>query len=180
MRRIVKLIVFSVITVLPLTEVTLRYLGIADVPIRSANNVTGYIPLTSQSGVFVKNRWEINELSMISRKPFRKNRSTIVIAGDSVVFGGNLLDQSERVGERLDEMLSSKNVYSVADGSWSFKNQINYLLQYRDELAGTEHIIFVLNSEDFGAPSSWRCKSFHPLKRPYSAYILFIEEICIP
>ena len=159
-------------------EIAARFLGLADVPIREANPVTGYIPVASQSGSFLGNTWHINEMQMISRKEFTSNGDEILILGDSIVFGGNPLDQSERVGEQLDGRFDSRNVYAIADGSWTFKNSVNYLASRKDDLQQLQDIVFVLNSFDFdGPPSSWRCMSFHPTAAPLSAsYFLFRKQ----
>lgn len=156
-----------------------RALGLADVPLRSANPVTGYIPLPSQRGRFLTNEWRINELSMITAAPYDRLRRNVVLAGDSVVFGGNPLDQSERVGERLSELLGEQ-VYAIADGSWGFKNQLAYFMSRRAELGDPRDIVFVLNSEDFGAPSAWRCFSHHPTTRPLSAAYFVLRKYTAP
>ena len=171
------LLVFSV-------EIVTRVLGIADVPIREANPVTGYIPVASQSGSFLNNTWHINEMQMISRKEFTSRGDEVLVVGDSIVFGGNALDQSERVGEQLDALFETRNVYAIADGSWTFKNSVNYLASRKDDLLQLQDIVFVLNSPDFEAPpSSWRCMSFHPTVPPssaaYFAYRKFFSPQCL-
>ena len=49
-------------------EALTRLLGIADVPLRDSNSVTGYIPKSSQSGRFLTNDWNINAMQMISQR----------------------------------------------------------------------------------------------------------------
>lgn len=161
------------------TEIIARVLGISDVPIRDPNPVTGYIPLPNQSGSFMNNSWHINEMQMISRNEFTTDGDEILIAGDSIVFGGNKLDQSERVGERLEAMLDARNVYTIADGGWSFKNPVNYLEARKDELSKVKDIVLVLNSDDFDRPpASWRCMSNHPTETPLSAsYFAFRKYV---
>ena len=121
--RMIKTIALLLLLALPALELAVRTLGLADVPVRRANSTTGYIPLPAQSGRFLLNDWHINDLSMISSRDYNDDGRAIILAGDSVVFGGNPLAQSERIGERLDRMLPSP-VYAIADGSWAFKNTI--------------------------------------------------------
>lgn len=168
-----KKIVVILISTFLLAEGSVRVLGLADVPIRSANNITGYIPLPNQNGSFLLNDWHVNNLSMISRSDYQNIGDEVIIAGDSVVFGGNPLAQDERIGEQLNDLIS-KSVYSIADGSWGFKNSLSYLINYEQFLSGVEAIVFVLNSGDFSTPSSWRCFSTHPTSAPlFHTYFVF-------
>lgn len=176
MKLPMKLAILLLVLCLGLIEISVRILGIADVPIREANNITGYIPKPNQNGRFIGNSWTINEMQMISRKPFTREGEEILIAGDSVVFGGNLLNQTDRVGEQLDALLSDANVYAVADNSWGFKNSLNYIENNFAALRKLEVIVFVLNSGDFGAPSSWRCNSIHPVDSPTSHFIFALKK----
>jgi hypothetical protein len=148
-------------------ELLVRLLGLADVPLHSANPVTGYIPLPMQSGRFLNRRWTINNLSMISTQQYERDPKSIILAGDSVVFGGNLLTQSERVGEQLDK-LTRGNVFSIAAGSWGAKNALAYFLSQKAHLGDPQQVIFVLNSGDFSKASTWLCPSTHPTSRPLS------------
>jgi len=161
-----------------LLELACRVLGLADVPIRSANRVTGYIPLPNQHGRFLGNEWTINGLSMISAATYDKGRPSIVLAGDSVIFGGNPLDQSERVGQQLTRLLQ-RNVYAIADGSWGFKNELAYFLNYEAALGGPSDVVFVLNGDDFKEPSAWRCFSHHPTSRPLSAAYFVLRKYTV-
>lgn len=157
-----------------LAEAGTRLIGIADMPIRSANPVTGYIPLPDQSGRILDKDWHINNLSMISRRPYAKDKPAIIVSGDSVANGGNLMRQADRIGERMTEM-TGRDVFTIADGSWAFKNQINYFLQHKEKLGTPEKIIFILNSADFDQPSSWHCYNTHPTHRPFS-YLYYATE----
>lgn len=170
----------ATVSVFLVAELIIRILGIADVPIREANSVTGYIPMPSQSGKFLNNTWTINKMRMISKSEFKTDGNEVLIAGDSVVFGGNPLDQAERVGEQLDKLLPNQDVFSIAEGSWGFKNSLNYIEQNIDLLAGTETIVFVLNSADFSAPSQWRCNSFHPTTISWSHLYFALRKYTSP
>lgn len=180
MKKFLKFSIVLIVIGLIFGEVAFRIAGVSNVPLRRADNITGYIPYPNQQGKFMNNLWQINELSMISSRPFRSSGYEVLVAGDSVVFGGNPLDQSERVGERLDKFTPDVDVYSVADGSWGFKNSINYLLSNKSSLLGVEQVIFVLNSGDFDKPSSWRCESFHPTKPAFSALYFAIRKYFLP
>lgn len=96
-----------------------------------------------------------------------RDPNSLILAGDSVVFGGNPLTQSERVGEQLNKLVGG-NVFSIAAGSWGAKNELAYFLSRKKQIGDPKKIIFVLNSGDFSTPSSWRCHSWHPRTRPIS------------
>ena len=161
-------------------EALSRLLGVADVPLRNANSVTGYIPKPSQSGSFLRNDWHINAMQMISSKEFTTDSNELLLAGDSVVYGGSPLKQEERVGEQLDLITPDINVYTIADASWSFKNSLNYIEANQEKLLGLERIIFILNSGDFEKPSSWRCESYHPISKPISHFFFMMRKRLIP
>lgn len=164
-------------------EFIARLIGIADIPIRTVNNVTGYVPEKSQSGSILGNDWVINQMGMISSADFFTTESEVLLIGDSIVFGGARLRQKERLGERLDAMLDGQNVYAIADGSWGFKNSLNWLESNIDRVRNVETVLFILNSGDFGTPSSWRCESIHPTQKPgshaYFAMRKYLAPICV-
>ena len=170
----------KVITLLLIAEASVRILGISNVPIREVSNTYGYIPRASQSGRFLLNDWAINAMHMITSAEFTTRDNEVLLVGDSVLFGGNRLSQKQRVGEQLDMRLKKTSSYTIADGSWGFKNGLNYIEQNLDEIRGTETIIFVLNSGDFGTPSSWRCTSYHPIDRPYSHLVFAVRKYFWP
>ena len=140
--------------------------------------MTGYIPVASQSGSFLNNTWHINEMQMISRKECTSRGDEVLVVGDSIVFGGNALDQSERVGEQLDALFETRNVYAIADGSWTFKNSVNYLASRKDDLLQLQDIVFVLNSRDFeGPPLELALHVFSPDRATFECRLLRIPEI---
>ncbi|MFT4080247.1 hypothetical protein [Rhodomicrobium sp.] len=177
--KYIKAAIVALLLVVVAAEASVRIAGLADVPVRSANPTTGYIPLANQSGRFLLNDWTINNLSMISRKTYPGEREPIIVAGDSVVFGGNPLAQSERVGERLDA-ISPFDVFAIADGSWSFKNELAYFISSKKLIGSPKKIVFVLNSADFDAPSSWRCNSTHPTSSPVSHLYFAVRKYAFP
>ncbi|XZG68807.1 hypothetical protein ACTSKR_09075 [Chitinibacteraceae bacterium HSL-7] len=156
-----------VIATLALIEGTARIAGWADLPVRHVDAITGYIPKPEQQGQYAGRDWHINQMSMISEQPYTPSRDAVIIAGDSVAFGINTVSQAQRLAEVAGQ-LSGRAVYGIADGSWGFANALNYFLSRKADLGDPGQIVFVLNSSDFAAPSSWRCESTHPTHRPWS------------
>lgn len=173
-----KRIVVLSCTLVLVFEALVRFAGLADVPLRTANSITGYIPNPNQSGRFLLNDWVINNLSMISREKYAANIKNVILSGDSIVFGGNPLAQKDRLGSVLNT--KEQPVYSIADGSWSLKNQLNYFNTMADRLGRIDKIIFVLNSGDFSVPSSWSCESYHPTAVPLSHLYFVIRKYLYP
>ena len=125
-------------------------------PLYKADNQLGYIPAPNQSGAFLHSRqWRFNEYSMGSAafEPDPR-RFNILLVGDSIVLGGNPLNQSDRLGPQL-EKLSGWQVWPVSAGSWALQNELAYLRTHPDVLQRVDAVAIVSNSGDFGEPSSW-------------------------
>ena len=147
-------------------ELIVRFLGIADIPIRLANKELGYIPQANQEGRFLDNNWAFNDLHMNSLNNFSYTGNEILILGDSVIWGGNRLDQKERIGKLINDLSRKKNIFIVADISWSFKNQILYIIKFENLFKKVDKIIFVLNGGDFQKPTSWSNCHYQPTNKP--------------
>jgi len=173
-----KLNVLGLATLIIIFEVLVRFAGLADVPLRTPNPVTGYIPNADQDGRFLLNDWTINNLGMISSNDYQLNNDNIVLAGDSIVFGGNPFAQKDRLGSILNG--EEHPVYAIADGSWGLKNQLNYFNTMTEPLGRVKKIIFVLNSGDFSVPSLWSCESYHPTERPSIHFYFLFRKYFLP
>jgi hypothetical protein len=159
-----------------MAEITLRLLGVTDFPLYEANNKIGYIPKVSQSGDFLnKNDWAFNSLHMGVSKEFKKSdEHTSLLIGDSIVLGGNPIPQKDKLGPQLQN-LTNKPVWPISAGSWSIRNELEYIKQHKEVINSVNQIIFILNSGDFrNSASSWKNPLTHPLNKPYlmSWYIL--------
>lgn len=156
--------------VLAAAELLVQLSGIIDMPFYKADNQLGYIPAPNQSGAFLHSRqWRFNEYSMGSAafEPDPR-RFNILLVGDSIVLGGNPLNQSDRLGPQL-EKLSGWQVWPVSAGSWALQNELAYLRTHPDVLQRVDAVAIVSNSGDFGEPSSWASPLTHPLQRPFPA-----------
>ncbi len=148
------------------SEILVRYKGAIDFPIYDANSVIGYIPTANQKGIFLnKNNWQFNALHMGAPEFFPTSASDILLVGDSIVLGGNPLDQSERLGAQLQNA-TSKSIWPISAGSWSLLNELAYLRSNPEVVQQIDSIIFVLNSGDFVEASSWKCELTHPRHKP--------------
>ena len=166
--KIPKIALAVVALTLAAGEALVQLSGIVDIPVYCADNTIGYIPAPNQSGNFLNLRkWQFNEHSM-GTGAFEPDsqRFNVLLLGDSVVQGGNPLAQAERLGPRL-ESLTGWQVWSVSAGSWGLQNQMAYIRSHPEILNVVDAVAIVLNSGDFGGPSSWTSSLTHPLKRPF-------------
>jgi hypothetical protein len=155
-----------------------RISGLTDFPLYLADDVVGYIPAPNQSGVvFGTNDWVFNELSMGTDRSFSPDdRPDILLIGDSLVLGGNLYAQREKLGPMLSESLPGSNVWPVSAGSWSLLNELAYLKLHPEVTSRVDLFVFVLNKEDFKAPSVWRSEATHPRFRSSLALVQIAKK----
>jgi hypothetical protein len=172
-RRITLRFIAAALLLVLAAEAAIHISRINDFPIYDVNNRIGYIPKPDQAGAFLwRNDWVFNELSMGTERPFRPGRGLLLV-GDSVVNGGNPLRHSERLGPAL-ERRTGVTVWPISAGSWGLQNEVTWLNDNPEVVAGVGRIALVLNSRDFDKPSSFRTDYTHPRERPFPAlpYIL--------
>lgn len=161
-------------------ELYVRYAGYVDFPIYVADSRIGYIPKPGQSGNFMnKNDWVFNNMSMGTELPFETHadKIDILLVGDSVVLGGNLYRQLEKLGPIL-QAVSGAQVWPISASSWSLQNELQYIADHFETLEAVDRIVLVLNSGDFGSPSSWTSEYIHPRTRPvFATWYLFRKYV---
>jgi hypothetical protein len=161
-------------------ELLVQLSGIIDMPLYQADNQLGYIPAPNQSGAFLHSRhYRFNEYSMGSAafEPDPR-RFNLLLVGDSIVLGGNPINHSERLGPQL-EKISGWQVWPVSAGSWALQNELAYLRKHPDVLGRVDAVAIVLNSGDFGEPSSWVSPLTHPLERPFPALLYVFKKYAL-
>ncbi|GGH51939.1 hypothetical protein GVY41_07950 [Frigidibacter albus] len=151
--------------------------GFIDFPLYDADNRTGYIPAANQSGSFLNSRdYAVNAEHMGTADPFIPGPGLdILLVGDSIVWGGNPYREPERLAPQL-RAATGAQVWPISAGSWSLVNELNYLEDHPEVVAGSDRIVFVLNSGDFSSPSSWRDELYHPRGRPVSALYYYAQK----
>jgi hypothetical protein len=160
----------AITVLLLLAAEAMMHIGrVNDFPLYDANNRIGYIPKPNQSGSLMWSRdWATNELSMGTERPFRPSPAPdLLLVGDSIVFGGHL-DQSEHLAPAL-ERETGWTVWPISAGSWGLQNELTYLADHPEVVAGVDRIAFVLNRQDFDEPSSFRSDFTHPRTKPFPA-----------
>ncbi len=167
-RPIVAALLVLGIAVLAGVEVAARLSGIGDFPVYLDDPGIGYILAPGQHGVFLRrNRWEFNEYSM-GAGPFRpEGRRNVLLLGDSLVLGGNPLDQPQRLGPTLERELGTPwAVWPSGAESWSASNEATYIQRVPEAVSRMEWLVWVLNDGDFQGRSVWRSDLLNPRRHP--------------
>lgn len=170
-----------VLATLIVTELAVRAGGLLSFPLYLADPYVGYWPAPGQSGSFLnRNRWFFNDRSMGVEEPFRPGpQRDVLLVGDSIVLGGNPLDQAQRLGPRLTKLTGHQH-WPLSAGSWALLNEIHVLKRNMDIVERSDAIVFVLNSEDFGQASSWACDITHPREQPAVALVYLVRKYVMP
>ncbi len=135
-------------------EVAARAMGFGDPPIAVLDSKIEYYPKENGSYTRFGNKIEINQYGMRSRN-FEMSETfdfSVVLFGDSVVYGNHFLDQSETLNGRIEEKVlashSNKKTLtaSVAASSWGPGN----LLAYYNKLGGLkgDYAVLIQSSHD--------------------------------
>ncbi|MGD0076022.1 MAG: hypothetical protein ABSD31_17015 [Candidatus Binataceae bacterium] len=179
MKRFSRLIT-GVVLIAAVGEIIVQLSGIVDVPIYEANNQTGYIPAPNQHGAFLRmHTWRFNEYSM-EAGPFDPKPSVfnLLLVGDSIVCGGNPLNEPDRLGPQL-EALTHWQVWPICAGSWALQNELTYLQLHPRVLEKVDAVAIVSNSGDFDEPSSWASEITHPMHRPFPGLLYVIRKYAL-
>lgn len=185
MKRLLSKRLFQVTTLmialLLISELGLRAAGLVDFPLYDADPRIGYIPRASQSGAYLRhNHWQINEKSQGSA-PWQPDRHTdLLLLGDSIVWGGNPLDQPQKLGPTLQRALPDTDVWSAAAGSWGVPNEVEYLDRFPEVVQASEIVVWVINTGDLNTRSQWASELTHPRHRPASALLYMVEKYLLP
>lgn len=142
------------------TEVLLRtILGLGNPLLMKNDTNIGYLAKPNQKifrfGKHIKyNQYSQRSEPITLEKPANKLR--ILMIGDSVLNGGNPIDQSQTITELLkNKLLSlgySAEILNASAGSWGIGNRIEYLREF-----GTFHsdaIIVQIGTHDLNQPTS--------------------------
>jgi lysophospholipase L1-like esterase len=163
-------------------EVAVRLSGMTDFPLYEADSEIGYILAPNQKGAFLnKNHWVFNEKCQ-GAGPWKPNGKTdLLLLGDSLVLGGNPLDQPDKLGPQLQDRLPGWQVWPASAGSWSVKNEVVYLQRFPEVAGEVSSIVWVVNTGDLDRLSVWRTNVTHPRSHPWSSlWYVFNKYVLLP
>ncbi|MFC5412544.1 hypothetical protein ACFPMF_24680 [Larkinella bovis] len=158
MKRI-RIGVLAGLGILLLVELIGRHYGLTTYPLYDASAEFEYVLKPNQRVTIYRNRFETNTFSMRS-KPVSSGDSTVVLLlGDSVVNGGNAVDQDSLASSLLEEELFLKygkkiRVLNISDKTWSPDNVVAYLKKFG--LFQADMLLLVANSGDAFDPMTFR------------------------
>ncbi|MDO6413716.1 hypothetical protein Q4F19_04905 [Sphingomonas sp. BIUV-7] len=121
-------ILAGVCALLAVGEGISRWSETTDYPLFRLDPHIGYIEQPDQSGSLGRvNDWAYNDKSMGIAAPFRPSPTApdTLLVGDSIVNGGNLYRERDKLGARLGQRLGA--VWPVGAGNWSLGNESAYL-----------------------------------------------------
>lgn len=171
-------VVFATVALVALTELGVRVAGLVDFPTYLRDDYFGYVPRPGQSGRFLTtNAWFFNDRSMGVAEAWRPlpDRTDILLIGNSIVLGGNLYDQKDKLGPLVQSRLNGKcAVWPVAAGGWSTVNEFRFLERRPDVAAGADFFIWEVMAHQMGAAASWQRETMHPTEHPSwaTAYVV--------
>lgn len=138
-QQIIRWLIGCVLVVLIAAELLVRFgIGLGDPPLWSLDPKIEYLAKPGDHKRF-GNRVQYNDYSMRS-DDFSEIKSDpeeirILVVGDSVVNGGNYIDQSDLATEIARDILEEKLdrpvvIGNVSAGSWGPRNQLEYLRRF--------------------------------------------------
>ncbi len=176
-------IVISVVAVVVVTEATLRLaLGLGKPVLSQADSDTGYRFQPNQKIYRFGKNIEYNQYSQRSEpitieKPRGKLR--ILMVGDSVLNGGNFIDQSQIISELFEKKLTASahpaEVLNASAGSWGIGNRLGYLRKFGT--FDSDAVILQIGTHDLLQPTSTGEKIGFSSNFPNHPPLLAIEEL---
>lgn len=135
-------------------------LGLAHAPLYYASNEYEYMAMPNQDGQRFGNHYHYNSYSQRSEEP--DSTKTIILGlGDSVLFGGVLIDQ-DSIATSIFTRETSMQMLNISAGSWGPDNCAAYLRKFG--LFNAKAMFLLVSSHD-----AHDNMDFQPIDRkPYS------------
>jgi lysophospholipase L1-like esterase len=158
--------------VLFVMEIAVRATGMVSFPTYDVDPIIGYIPKPNQHGKFLQSHaWAFNDRSMGTDSPWNplEHRNVLVI-GNSIVMGGNVYDQEDKVGPLIQRTLGDAfAVWPIAAGGWTNVNETVYLQRNPDVAQSQSFFIWEVMSGGLSNINTWRSDYIWPRQQPLLA-----------
>jgi hypothetical protein len=160
-----------------LVEVAGRYYGLTNYPLYDASTEYEYLLKPNQDVRIYRNRFTTNEFSMRSAPIAKTDTLVVLLVGDSIINGGNSIDQDSLASTLLEKELLRKygkkvRVLNISDKTWSPDNVVAYLKKFG--LFSADMMLMVANSGDAFDPMTFQpivgVMSSHPDKNDVFAW----------
>lgn len=151
MKKVLLILSICITTVFIIGEVIGRYNGLTTFPLFVKDPDFEYISSPNQNVYVYRNHFVTNQFSQRSNILSKKDTIVYLLIGDSVIFGGNSIDQDSLVSTRLENLIklrTDKNVrvLNISSKSWGPDNAAAYLKKYGT--FGASKIILTVSSHD--------------------------------
>lgn len=165
LRRLVLGVIVALVLGSGAAELAARTLKVGDFPIYQQDAASSYVMQANQSGSFMgKYAYAVNEQHMGVADKFPADGTGILLIGDSIVLGGNQVDQADRLGPQLSKATGCQ-YWPISASSWALANEIGRLFAQPD-LMKVQTIVIVSNDGDFGEKSRWQNQYAQPTEKP--------------
>ncbi|KAA9353459.1 hypothetical protein [Larkinella humicola] len=160
-----------------LVELAGRYYGLTNYPLYDASSEYEYLLKPNQDVRIYRNRFTTNEFSMRSAPIAKTDTLVVLLVGDSIINGGNSIDQDSLASTLVEKELLRKygkkvRVLNISDKTWSPDNVVAYLKKFG--VFGADMILMVANSGDAFDPMTFQpivgVTSTHPDKNDAFAW----------
>mgnify|MGYP001361481551 CR=1 FL=1 len=173
-----KIVKFSFL-ILVICEVSARYFfGLGTPPIFILDDKVEYYFAPDQEVIRFGRNVRYNSFGMRNGREAYPTDKIILVAGDSVVNGGVLIDQSELSTTLLEQLLNRKTEYNyfvgnISAGSWGPKNVLEYMNKFG--FMDAELFIYVVSTHDLYDHPTFEKQSKYDL--PQSSHYFALEEV---
>jgi hypothetical protein len=128
-----------------------RYIGLISYPLFYSSNKYEYLLKPNQSTFIYHNKFITNEYSMRSLPITKSDTNVVLLIGDSVVNGGNLIDHDSLSSTILEKELSKSfkkkiRVLNISAKSWGPDNAAAFVKEFG--LFKADVVVLVVNSHD--------------------------------
>lgn len=128
-----------------------RYMGLTSYPLFYNSEKYEYHLKPNQNTIIFRNHFYTNEYSMRSRPINKGDSLAVLLIGDSVLNGGNLIDQDSLASTILEKKLTKElkrniRVFNVSAKSWGPDNAAAFIEEYG--LFNSDLIVLVVSSHD--------------------------------
>ncbi len=164
-----RLVGAGLIALFGLTEIAVRRAGLVDFATYTRSEQFGYAPNANQAGRFLgRNQWVFNDRGLGVEQPWQPNhRPNILLIGNSIILGGNLYDQKEKVAQQLQARVGAGcSVWPVAAGGWTTINEMRFLEHHPDLIAATDFFVWEYMPGQMERVNPWTREVTHPTERP--------------
>lgn len=178
-KSLTKLFLAALVLAVTGTEIIGRLLGLCDPVLMIADDRMEYRCAPSQVSRIQGRIIKINAVSMRSDE-VDDNRPHILLLGDSVLWGGTVVDQSDLASARVERALGPERVQvlNASAGSWGPPNLAAYVTKFGTFEART--VVLVLSTQDAGDAMTFEpvvgVNSSFPDRKPVSVTLELINR----